>query len=108
MVQRVRSEKLIGILHGIFHSADADWVGLTEKVPWENNRQWIQLLAKSGTPLFVSAQPSSAGPEQKSAIKECFALASRELPLGEPLDWMERVVPKKWKLMGKEAEFDWD
>ena len=86
---------------------NADCVGLTNKVPWEKNRQWMQLLAKSGTPLFVSAQPSATGPAQKATIKECFALASQELPLGEPLDWMENAVPRRWRLMGKEERFEW-
>lgn len=97
-----------GMHHGMFYAADADCVGLTDKVPWEKNRQWMQLLAKSGTPLFISAQPSATGPEQKAVIKECFALASQELPLGEPIDWMENAVPKKWRLMGKEEWFDWE
>lgn len=97
-----------GMHHGIFYAADADCVGLTDKVPWEKNRQWMQLVAKSGTPLFVSAQPSATGPAQEATIKECFALASQELPLGEPLDWMENAVPGKWRLMGKEEEFEWE
>ncbi|MEX2116436.1 MAG: hypothetical protein WEB37_06090 [Bacteroidota bacterium] len=97
-----------GMHHGIFYAADADCVGLTDKVPWEKNRQWMQLVAKSGTPLFVSAQPSATGPAQEVTIKECFALASQELPLGEPLDWMENAVPRKWRLMGKEERFEWE
>ena len=36
-----------------FYQADADCVGITGKVAWEKNRQWLDVLAKSGTPLFV-------------------------------------------------------
>jgi len=97
-----------GIHQGTFYAADGDCVGLTPKIPWQKNKQWMELVAKSGTPLFISAQPEATGAEQKAAIKECFKLASTKLPLGEPLDWMENAFPKKWKLNGKVEIFDWD
>ena len=96
------------VQHGIFYAADGDCVGLTPKVPWTKNKQWMELVAKSGTPLFISAQPEATGAEQKVFIKECFRLASQQLPVGEPLDWMENQLPKKWKLNGKVEEFNWD
>lgn len=94
--------------HGTFYAADADCVGLTNKVPWQKNRQWMQLLAESGTPLFISAQPDATGPEQKEFIKKCFATASKASPVAEPLDWIENPFPEKWKLNGKLVEFNWD
>jgi len=97
-----------GVHHGTFYAADGDCVGLTQKVPWVKNRQWMELVAKSGTPLFISAQPEATGAEQKAAIKECFRLASQESPIGEPLDWMENAFPKTWKLNGKVEYFDWE
>ncbi|MBR2732364.1 MAG: alpha-galactosidase, partial [Clostridia bacterium] len=42
---------------GVFFDADADCVGITPAVPWEKNRQWLDLLARSGTPLFISVAP---------------------------------------------------
>jgi alpha-galactosidase len=97
-----------GIQHDIFYAVDADCVGLTPDVPWIKNKQWMQLVAQSGTPLFISAQPEATGKEQKETIRECFKLASRSLPLGEPLDWMETAFPEKWKLNGEIVNFDWD
>ena len=38
--------------HNTFYAADGDCVGLTKDVPWDKNRQWLQLLAGSGAPLF--------------------------------------------------------
>jgi alpha-galactosidase len=96
------------IQQGNFYAADGDCVGLTNKIPWSKNKQWMELLAKSGTPLFISAQPEATGSEQKAFIKECFRLASQQLPVAEPLDWMENQFPKKWKLNGKTVEFNWD
>ncbi|MGG9963034.1 hypothetical protein [Ferruginibacter sp. SUN106] len=96
-----------GIQQGIFYAADGDCVGLTTKVPWEKNKQWMELVAKSGTPLFISAQPDATGAIQKEVIKNCFKLASQTLPVGEPLDWLENAFPNKWKLNGKTETFDW-
>lgn len=93
---------------GTFYAADGDCVGLTPKVPWAKNKQWMELVAKSGTPLFISAQPEATGAEQKAFIKECFALASQDLPVGEPLDWMENAFPAKWKLNGETVNFNWE
>jgi alpha-galactosidase len=97
-----------GIHQGIFYAADGDCVGLTKQVPWNKNRQWMELLAKSGTPLFISGQPDAIGDEQKNAIKECFRLASQSLPVAEPIDWQENAFPEKRRLNGKVETFDWD
>lgn len=93
--------------HGAFYAADADCIGITPKVPWIKNKQWMELVAKSGTPLFISAQPEATGEEQKKAIAACFKIASQKLPLGEPIDWMEKPFPKKWNLNGTTETFEW-
>jgi alpha-galactosidase len=94
--------------HNTFYAADADCVGLTNQVPWEKNKQWMQLLAESGAPLFISAQPDALGAEQKALIKKCFAQAAHVQPIGEPLDWLTNPLPAKWKLNNKEVDFNWD
>ncbi|MEI6165814.1 MAG: hypothetical protein WCS52_01325 [bacterium] len=94
--------------HNRFYAADGDCVGLTPAVPWAKNKQWMQLLAESGTPLFISAQKEAVGQEQRAFMKECFTLAARDLPVGEPLDWQETPFPRKWKLNGKTVDFNWD
>jgi alpha-galactosidase len=96
-----------GIQHGAFYAADADCVGITPKVPWNKNKQWMELVAKSGTPLFISAQPEAIGEEQMKAIAACFKIASQTLPLGEPLDWLENPFAAKWKLNGIIETFEW-
>lgn len=94
--------------HNNFYAVDGDCVGLTTDIPWHKNKQWLQLLAESGAPLFISAQPEALGAEQKSYIKECFAKAAKVQPLGEPLDWLTNPFPVKWKLNGREVDFDWE
>ncbi len=93
--------------HGTFYAADADCVGLTQAIPWELNRQWLDLLARSGTMLFVSADPRAIGPAQEQALREAYVHAAIPQPLGEPLDWLETNSPRRWRLMGQETEYDW-
>jgi len=111
--------------HDAFFAADADCVGLTgpEAVPWECNKQWLDLVSKSGTPLFISLKKDALTPDQEKVVAEALAKASIPQPLGEPLDWFEAVnpaqgqdpfthleggaAPKRWKLMGQIVEYDW-
>lgn len=93
--------------HNTFYAADGDCVGVTTMLPWAKNKQWMQLLAESGAPLFISAQPEATGAEQKAFIRECFTKAARVQPTGVPLDWMENPRPAKWKLNGRVVNFDW-
>jgi alpha-galactosidase len=93
--------------HKTFYAVDGDCVGLTTQIPWEKNKQWLQLLAESGAPLFVSAQPEATGPEQKAYIKTCFAMAAQNQPTAEPLDWMTNSRPAKWRLNDREVDFSW-
>jgi alpha-galactosidase len=96
-----------GAQHGAFYVADADCVGVTNAVPWAMNRQWLDLLARSGTMLFVSLAPDALGPEQRRDLKDALALAAAPHPLGEPLDWQAAVYPSRWRLMGRERRYDW-
>ncbi len=95
------------VQHKNFYEVDGDCVGLTTAVPWEKNKQWMQLLAQSSAPLFISAQPDAVGAEQKQFIKQCFADASKPQPVGEPLDWLTNPFPAKWKLDNKVVDFNW-
>ena len=96
-----------GPQHGAFYVADADCVGVTSAVPWALNRQWLDLLARSGTMLFVSLAPDALGAEQRRDLREALALAANPHPLAEPLDWQRTVNPARWRLMGRERTYDW-
>ncbi|WP_413667356.1 hypothetical protein ACEN9X_23050 [Mucilaginibacter sp. Mucisp86] len=93
--------------HNAFYAVDGDCVGLTTDIEWKRNKQWLQLLAESGAPLFISVQPEAMGEEQRKAVKTAFAQAAKVQPLGQPLDWMETLTPTKWKLNGRVVDFDW-
>ena len=96
-----------GAQHGAFYVADADCVGVTNAVPWSLNRQWLDLLARSGTMLFVSLAPDALGAEQRRDLRAALALAANPQPLGEPLDWQHTAWPTRWRLMNRERRFDW-
>jgi alpha-galactosidase len=93
--------------HNTFFAIDADCVGLTRQIDWSLNRQWLDLLARSGSPLFVSIAPDALGAEQKAAVKEAFKLASSPLPVAEPLDWLSDNQPRRWTAQGKQLSYNW-
>jgi alpha-galactosidase len=93
--------------HGTFFAADADCVPVVKAIPWELTRQRLDLVARSGTPLFASIEAASAGAEQRRALREAFALAAVEQAAPEPLDWMKTTSPARWRLGGSEARYRW-
>ena len=92
---------------GTFYVADADCVGVTNAIPWALNRQWLDLLARSGTMLFVSLAPDALGAEQKADLARAMAIAAVPQQIGEPLDWQRTSSPQHWRLMGNERVFEW-
>lgn len=93
--------------HNTFYSVDGDCVGLTDKVDWNLNHQWLDLLAHSGTPLFVSADPKVITPEQQQAVRHAFALAAESMSPAIPLDWMDTTSPCKWLAGRQVLEYNW-
>jgi alpha-galactosidase len=96
-----------GVQHGAFYVADPDCCGVTTAVPWAYTRRWLDLLARSGTMLFVSLAPDALGDDQRRDLRAALALAGRAEPLGEPLDWQRTSCPTRWRLMGAERDYDW-
>jgi alpha-galactosidase len=93
--------------HDAFFGADADCTPITPDVPWDLSARWLDLVARSGTPLFVSADPRSLNAEVKEAVKKAFAAAARPQPIAEPLDWMDTTTPGRWRIHGATVEYDW-
>jgi alpha-galactosidase len=97
---------------GTFFTVDADLVGMTDDVPWAENRQWLDLLARSGTATLVSVAPSQRGPDQRAALREAFEIAAAGGADAKPVDWMETSTPQHWRgKSGKggagERRYDW-
>ena len=100
------------IHNGTFYLNDGDCVGLVHAgaVPWHLNRQWLDLVARSGTALFTSwKRDLAADPEIARALGAAWKAASRATATGEPLDWLETPRPRRWRFGdGSEATYDWD
>jgi alpha-galactosidase len=93
--------------HGAFFALDADCTPITTDVPWEFASRWLDLVARSGTALFVSPDPKALNPETRAAIKRAFAAAAHSQPLAEPLDWMETTTPGRWRIQDRTVDYDW-
>ncbi len=95
--------------HGTFFTLDADLVGITEAVPWEFNRQWLEVLAQSGTATIVSAGPPARGQEQRAALRQAFATVAAGGAAARPLDWLETSTPERWHANGaqKQLRYRW-
>ncbi len=98
--------------HGTFFIMDADCVPITTATPWEKNREWADLIARSGTALFVSPEPQAIGDEQRQAIKEAFAIAASGGSGARPRDWQVCTTPADWEFRtprngGQRKRYDW-
>lgn len=93
--------------HKAFFDIDADCVCITDKIPWENNKDFLELYALSGTPLFVSVDPDVATPEIKEALKKAYKAASVQDNICKPIDWMDNNVPEEYMIDGELHKYCW-
>jgi alpha-galactosidase len=95
--------------HNVFFAADPDCVGEkgSPQQPWEKNRQWLDLIARSGAALFLSVKREAVNADQEKELTEALRKAAKPQEVGEPLDWMEKRLPAKWRLGGQPVEFQW-
>ena len=90
-----------------FFGADADCVGIMGLIDWKLNSQWLKLLSKSGSCLFVSCKPGILDESETKDLKEGFLVGSRQSDELIPIDWMESVTPSRYLINGEEVVFDW-
>ena len=96
--------------NGTFFASDPDCAAHTEKTPWELDRQFLDLVARSGTSLFVSVNPTTIQPEQKAAFRSAMQTAlSGGTPGGcEPLDWLHTTTPREWRFGDEKVTYAWE
>lgn len=94
--------------HGTFFELDADCVGVTKDIPWILNREWAELLARSGTAFFASIKPGVLTEAETREMAAFFRIAAeRDSPL-EPMDELTTTVPACWRDgQGKIYHFNW-
>lgn len=93
--------------HNSFYLTDADCVGITQSVDWKKNSQWLDVLAKSGTPLFVSIARDSYSDCVKKAVSSAFKINSECKYVSKPLDWMKKTLPCVWESQLGTDIYEW-
>ena len=93
-----------------FFTCDADCAAHTDQTPWEFDRQYLDLVAHSGTALFISVDPRTIQPEQKSAFHNAVQTALSGGAGGgcEPLDWLHTTTPREWRFGKEKITCHWE
>ena len=96
--------------NGTFFAGDPDCAAHTAQTPWEMDRQFLDLVAKSGEALFVSVDPRTVTAEQKAAYRSAMLLALSGGVKGgvEPLDWLHSTSPREWRVGSRRETYRWD
>lgn len=94
--------------HGTFFAVDADCVPATPATAWEKNRQFLDLVARTGTALFLSIDPRSRTAAVDADIRTAIATARAARLPAEPLDWLHTTTPAQWRFGAEEVRYAWE
>ena len=90
----------------IFYMCDADCVGIVKgKIPWEKNRQWLELLSYSNTPLFISCNDTITD-EQRRDIRQAYKTFNQPHTF-KPVDIFDTKLPSQWFIDGQTHNYNW-
>ncbi len=95
--------------HRTFFHVDPDCVAITRDVGWRETSQWMDVVSRSGTSLFLSPDPSAITPEIKSAMRDAMAVVSQNA-YGYPTDPLQGTTPNRWKFerpVQVTRQYDW-
>ena len=95
--------------HRTFSHVDPDIVAMTLAVDWKKTSQWMDVVARSGTSLFLSPDPAAMTPEVKSAMRDAMAI-SVQAGHGFPVHPTSGTTPEAWQFMNPghvEKTYDW-
>ena len=84
-----------------------DCIGITGLIDWRLNRQWLDAVAHSGAPMFVSPDPDVINETEKADLRISYKVSAIQEDELIPLDWMENVCPERWLLNKKPITYDW-
>ena len=96
------------IQNDVFYVIDADCVGIMNKIDWKLNKQWLDVLAKSSSPLFVSCDPYLVTDEIKNDLKEAFKINEKQNNICRPVDWLDKKLPTTWEIDGQLVKYKWE
>ena len=95
--------------HRTFFHVDPDIVAMTLAVDWKKISQWMDVVARSGTSLFLSPDPAAMTPEVQSAMRDAMAL-SAQAGYGFPMDPTSGTTPEAWQFSPSgqvDRKYDW-
>lgn len=93
--------------HKTFYDVDADCVGIAGNIKWSLNRQWADVIAESGSPLFISVKPGILSEAEKEELHQIMLKASKQNKHKVPVDWQENDCPEIWKDENEICHYDW-
>lgn len=95
--------------HNRFFTLDADCVPCTPQTPWELNRRFLDLVARSGSALFVSIDPAARTEQTDRDLGDGIRLALSGGHAGgiEPVDWLVNTTPNVWRAGDSTVRYDW-
>lgn len=93
--------------HKTFYDVDADCVGIAGNIKWSLNRQWADVIAESGSPLFISVKPGMLSEAEKEELHQIMLKASKQNKHKVPVDWQENDCPEIWKDENEIRHYDW-
>jgi len=95
--------------HRRFFTVDADCVASTPATDWGRNRQFLDLVARSGTALFVSVDPTTRTDAVDADLSAALRLAldGGDLEGVEPVDWLHNPTPSTWRSADQIHIYDW-
>ena len=95
--------------HRTFSHVDPDIVAMTQAVDWKKTSQWMDVVARSGTSLFLSPDPAAMTPEVKLAMRDAMAI-SAQVGQGYPVHPTSGTTPEAWQFTHpgrSEKTYDW-
>jgi alpha-galactosidase len=94
--------------HNRFFTVDMDCVPCTPQTPWELNERFLDLVARSGTALFLSIDPAARTERSDRALRTGIHLAlSGGAAEIEPTDWLVNTTPNAWRAGDETLHYDW-
>lgn len=94
--------------HQRFFVADADCIPATPNTSWDKNRKFLDLIARSGSALFVSIDPRSRSREVDHDVRRAIEwMLHQSSSVDEPLDWVETAAPSRWRFGDEHVRYDW-
>ena len=94
--------------NNIFYQIDADCVGIIDdKISWSKNKQWMDLLSYTDSPLFISIKPSSLTSQIKKDIIKAFKINADRNNTIYPIFEGDNRLASCWMINGENKEFYW-